>query len=85
MSYRYRSPFKGEVVALFTNRGFTEILADKQVDAQIGYTFQDSAGFNGLGVAAAGQQRDRTRPIGRGSARPGWPDDGERRDVHRNV
>jgi iron complex outermembrane receptor protein len=40
ISQRYRSAFKGEVVQLFATRGFTEILADKQVDAQIGYTFQ---------------------------------------------
>ncbi len=48
-SYRYRSSFKGEVVQLFATRGQTEILADKQVDAQIGYTF-DSGSLNGLGV-----------------------------------
>jgi iron complex outermembrane receptor protein len=48
-SYRYRSPFKGEVVQLFTNRGFTEILEDEQVDAQIGYTFQDGSPLEGLG------------------------------------
>lgn len=41
ISQRYRSAFKGEVVQLFATRGFTEILADKQVDAQIGYTFQE--------------------------------------------
>ncbi|WP_198527023.1 hypothetical protein [Sphingomonas sp. Ant20] len=40
ISQRYRSGFKGEVVQLFATRGFTEILADKQVDAQIGYTLQ---------------------------------------------
>lgn len=50
VSYRYRSPFKGEVVQLFTNRGFTEILADKQVDAQIGYTFPDSSPMKGFGT-----------------------------------
>jgi len=50
VSYRYRSPFKGEVVQLFTNRGFTEILADRQVDAQIGYTFQEDSRLNGLGM-----------------------------------
>jgi len=50
VSYRYRSPFKGEVVQLFTNRGFTEILADRQVDAQIGYTFQDDSRLKGLGM-----------------------------------
>ena len=48
VSHRYRSPFKGEVVQLFTNRGFTEILADKQVDAQIGYTFQELSSLKGL-------------------------------------
>ncbi|HJV43702.1 TonB-dependent receptor [Caulobacter sp.] len=41
ISQRYRSAFKGEVVQLYANRGYTEILSDKQVDAQIGYTFQD--------------------------------------------
>ena len=50
VSYRYRSPFKGEVVQLFTTRGFTEILADRQVDAQIGYTFQEDSRLKGLGM-----------------------------------
>jgi iron complex outermembrane receptor protein len=50
LSYRYRSPFKGEVVQLFSNRGFTEILADKQVDAQIGYTFPDTSPMKGFGT-----------------------------------
>jgi len=50
VSYRYRSPFKGEVVQLFTNRGFTEILADKQVDAQIGYTFPATSRLANFGA-----------------------------------
>ncbi len=50
ISYRYRGPFKGEVVQLFATRGFTEILEDEQVDAQIGYTFQDGTQLEGLGV-----------------------------------
>jgi len=49
ISQRYRSAFKGEVVQLFATRGFTEILADKQVDAQIGYTFETGS-LEGLGV-----------------------------------
>lgn len=49
ISQRYRSKFKGEVVQLFATRGFTEILADKQVDAQLGYTIQSGA-LEGLGV-----------------------------------
>ncbi|MBB5711786.1 TonB-dependent receptor [Sphingomonas xinjiangensis] len=49
VSQRYRSGFKGEVVQLFATRGFTEILADKQVDAQVGYTFQGGA-LEGLGI-----------------------------------
>jgi iron complex outermembrane receptor protein len=49
ISQRYRSAFKGEVVQLFATRGFTEILADKQVDAQIGYTFQGGS-LEGLGL-----------------------------------
>ncbi|KAF0185254.1 MAG: TonB-dependent receptor [Caulobacteraceae bacterium] len=48
-SYRWRSAFKGEVVQLFANRGFTEVLDDEQLDAQIGYTFQQGP-FEGLGV-----------------------------------
>ena len=50
VSYRYRSPFKGEVTQLFAVRGYTEILADKQVDAQIGYTFPETSRFGNLGV-----------------------------------
>jgi iron complex outermembrane recepter protein len=49
ISQRYRSAFKGEVVQLFATRGFTEILADKQVDAQVGYTFQEGP-LENLGV-----------------------------------
>ncbi len=49
ISQRYRSAFKGEVVQLYATRGFTEILADKQVDAQIGYTFQEGP-LENLGV-----------------------------------
>ncbi len=49
-SYRYRSSFKGEIVSLFTNLGFPAVLADKQLDAQIGYTFQQGSRLNGLGV-----------------------------------
>lgn len=49
-SYRYRSAFKGEVPQLFATRGFTEILADRQVDAQIGYTFQPGSSLSGLGI-----------------------------------
>lgn len=49
-SYRYRSSFKGEVIALWTNLGFPQILADKQMDAQIGYTFQPGSRLEGLGI-----------------------------------
>ncbi|MCC6926540.1 TonB-dependent receptor [Novosphingobium sp.] len=49
-SYRYRSGFKGEVVQLFANRGLTEILADRQLDAQIGYTFPDGSSLGGLSI-----------------------------------
>jgi len=48
-SYRYRSSFKGEVVQLFATRGQTEILADRQVDAQIGYTFEHGP-MKGFGI-----------------------------------
>lgn len=49
-AYRYRSAFKGEVTQLFATRGVTEILADKDVSAQIGYTFQEGSSLEGLGV-----------------------------------
>lgn len=49
ISKRFREAFKGEVVQLFTNRGFTEILDDEQIDAQIGYTFE-SGSLEGLGL-----------------------------------
>jgi iron complex outermembrane receptor protein len=50
-SYRYRSAFKGEVEQLFAaGRGATEILEDEQIDAQIGYTFQEGSVLEGLGI-----------------------------------
>ena len=49
ISKRFREAFKGEVVQLFTNRGYTEILDDEQIDAQIGYTFEDGP-LEGLGL-----------------------------------
>lgn len=49
ISKRFREAFKGEVVQLFTNRGFTEIQDDEQIDAQIGYTFEQGP-LEGLGV-----------------------------------
>jgi len=49
-SYRYRSKFKGEVVSLFSQLGTPQVLADKQLDAQIGYTFQPGSRLNGLGI-----------------------------------
>jgi iron complex outermembrane receptor protein len=49
-SYRYRSKFKGEVPSLFSNLGTPQILADRQLDAQIGYTFQPGSRLNGLGI-----------------------------------
>ncbi len=49
-SYRYRSAFKGEVTQLFAVRGVTEILADKQLDAQIGYSFPDGSRLEGLSL-----------------------------------
>jgi iron complex outermembrane recepter protein len=49
-SYRHRSAFQGEVVALFSNLGSVLIEPDAQLDAQIGYTFQRDSRFNGLGI-----------------------------------
>jgi iron complex outermembrane receptor protein len=41
ISERYRSAFRGEVTGLFAQRAFSEILAEKQIDVQLGYEFQD--------------------------------------------
>ena len=49
ISKRFREAFKGEVVQLFATRGYTEILDDEQIDAQVGYTFQDGP-LEGLGL-----------------------------------
>ena len=49
-SYRHRSAFKGEVVALFSNLGFSFVQPDNQLDAQVGYTFQKGSRLDGLGV-----------------------------------
>ncbi|WP_305758857.1 TonB-dependent receptor [Brevundimonas sp.] len=49
ISKRFREAFKGEVVQLFATRGYTEILDDEQVDAQIGYTFEEGR-LEGLGL-----------------------------------
>ena len=49
-SYRHRTGFKGEVVSLFSNLGFSLIQPDAQLDAQIGYTFQPGSRLNGLGI-----------------------------------
>lgn len=49
-SYRYRSGFKGEVVSLFANLGYPMILADKQLDAQVGYTFPEGTNLANFGI-----------------------------------
>jgi iron complex outermembrane receptor protein len=49
-SYRHRSKYEGEVIALFTNLEPALTQPDEQVDAQIGYTFQPGSRLNGLGI-----------------------------------
>ncbi len=41
VSERYRSAYRGEVTGLFAQRAFSEILAERQIDVQVGYEFQD--------------------------------------------
>jgi len=50
MSWRHRSKYEGEVVALFSNLGHPLTQPDEQVDAQIGYTFQPGSRLDGLGI-----------------------------------
>lgn len=40
VAQRYRSAFRGEVTGLFAQRAFSEIMAEDQVDIQLGYEFQ---------------------------------------------
>jgi len=47
---RYRSSFQGEITALFAQRSYTEILADRQTDLQLGYDFQPGSPLVGWGV-----------------------------------
>jgi len=49
VAQRYRSAFRGEVTGLFAQRAFSEILAEDQVDIQLGYEFQDGP-FKNLGL-----------------------------------
>lgn len=46
---RYRSKFTGEAVALFDQLGYTEVLANKQTDLQLGYAFEQGR-WNGLSI-----------------------------------
>lgn len=50
VSQRYRSAFQGEITTLFTQREYTEVLADRQTDMQIGYEFQPSSKLSGWSV-----------------------------------
>ncbi len=49
VSQRYRSAYSGEISGLYTARVYTDILADKQTDLQLGYEFQTGA-VKGLGI-----------------------------------
>jgi iron complex outermembrane receptor protein len=49
-SWRHRSKYEGEVVALFANLDHPLTQPDEQVDAQIGYTFQPGSRLDGFGV-----------------------------------
>jgi iron complex outermembrane receptor protein len=49
-AYRHRTGFKGEVVSLYSNLGFSLIQPDAQLDAQVGYTFQEGSRLKGLGI-----------------------------------
>lgn len=48
ISDRYRSAFRGEVTGLFAQRSFSEILAEKQIDVQLGYEIQQGT-YKNLG------------------------------------
>jgi iron complex outermembrane receptor protein len=41
-SRRYRSAYRGEVTGLFAQRAFSEILAERQIDLQVGYAIEEA-------------------------------------------
>ncbi len=49
VSQRWRSSFRSDVAGLFADRAFSEILADEQTDAQIGYEFKEGS-LKGMSV-----------------------------------
>ncbi|QGZ39995.1 iron complex outermembrane receptor protein [Pseudoduganella flava] len=49
VSQRYRSAYRGEVTGLFAQRSFSEILAEKQIDFQVGYAIE-SGPYKGLSI-----------------------------------
>ena len=49
-SWRHRSKYEGEVIALFSTLDHPLTQPDEQVDAQIGYTFQPGSRLDGLGI-----------------------------------
>ncbi len=52
VNYHFRSSYTGEVDALFGAVSNTAILSDKQMDGQIGYTFQKGSPLAGLSFTA---------------------------------
>lgn len=50
VSQRYRSEFQGEVTTLFAQRSYTQVLADRQTDLQLGYAFDDDSRLSGWSV-----------------------------------
>lgn len=50
VNYRFRSSYTGEVDALFGAVSNTAILPDRQMDAQLGYTFQKGSALSGLSI-----------------------------------
>ncbi len=66
---RYRDEFVGSVQSTFDFRNYTQILADRQLDAELGYSF-NSGGLKGLSLTVVGTNllnsayRDTTGPLG---------------------
>src|SRR2546427_11958007 len=50
---RYRDEFVGSVQSTFDFRTYTQILADRQLDAELGYSF-NSGGLKGLSLTVVG-------------------------------
>ena len=71
---------------MFATRGPSEILADKQVDAQLGYTFPETSRLlPNFGILLQVNNLTELAVSNPHWSGQRWPADGQRPDLHRNL